>query len=253
MECELPNIDFSWWASQFSSYLDIELSDKDYDWEFKRNESLLDDFKEIRKKLLAALSCSLNDFIIEATEEKCPAKKDFKKLFDSGKFITFNYSKILEDIYSIADDRILHIHGAAKQRLITRDDYEYGTLYAEVPIIFGHDKGLISEDEDAENDIFNPHRIMDAVSNDLRKDYKIKPFEKFVKRCNPLEIEIIGHGFGKVDFPYFKKLNEIISDTATIVYWLYDENELENTKAKLKKFFKNKKIHIRNYGGDALY
>ena len=253
LENELPNIDFSAWASWFSSSLDSDLEDKEFDWEVARNKSLLEDFKEIKEKMLNALSCALNDFILDATENKISKQIEFEKLFSTtDKFITFNYSYTLENIYSIKPDNILHIHGVAKSRYVRNDDYLYGTLYNEVPIIFGHGRDFVLEDDDAENDFFSPHRILNSVSNNLRKSYQIDRFGDFVSKFNPLEIEIIGHGFGKVDFPYFKKLNELLKPSVKIVYRLHDEKELNNKRKVLKNIFGKRNIVIKDYAGNVL-
>lgn len=253
LENELPNIDFSAWASWFASSLDSDLEDKEFDWEVARNQSLLGDFKEIKEKLLNALSCALNDFILDVTELENPKKSKFEKLFSTAdKFITFNYSDILENIYSIKPANILHIHGMVDYRSVNRDDYLYGTLYNEVPIILGHGNKPIPEDDDAENDFFSPHRILNSISNNLRKSYQIERFGDFVSNCNPLEVEIVGHGFGKVDFPYFEKLNALLKPSAKIVYWLHDEKELNNKRKVLKNIFGKKNIVVKNYDGNIL-
>lgn len=76
------------------------------------------------------LSRALNDFILEVTEDKNQKKCKFKKLFGvTDKFITFNYSCILEDIYSITLDNILHIHGVARSGHVSNDDYLCGVYF----------------------------------------------------------------------------------------------------------------------------
>lgn len=253
LENELPNIDFSSWASWFSSDLNLDLEDKEFDWEVARNKSLLEDFREIKEKLSNALSCALNDFILEATENKNHKKCKFKKLFGMvDKFITFNYSYILEDIYSINPNNILHIHGVAKYRSVNQDDYFFGTLYDDAPIIFGHGSNIVPEDDEVENDFFSPYRILNSISNNLRKSYRIERFGNFVSNCNPLEVEIIGHGFCKVDFPYFKKLNELLNPSSKIIYWLYDDTELNDKRKVLNKIFGNRTIVIKDYKGNIL-
>ena len=60
-------------------------------------------------------------------------------------------------------------------------------------------------------------------------------FENFIKEQKPAKIIIIGHGLGDVDFPYFRKLNELLPDNIEICYWLYNLTELQQKKKVLKQ------------------
>ena len=131
---------------------------------------------------------------------------DVSPAFDDGlivddehtAFLSFNYTRTLEDRLGIEQNRILHIHGRSGD-----DD-----------LVFGHAHLNISE----------PRRLHDFSGQDTLEELRIKFIantEKPVSRIlsgkqgwfeqlsNLQEIIVAGFSFGKVDLPYIKKIVEM--------------------------------------------
>ena len=71
-----------------------------------------------------------------------PIRQKSGKVFPLDKFaqfFTFNYTRTLQELYGVEDDRILHIHGQAKFRVRKPD--EVGIQSSETPLVIGHSRG----------------------------------------------------------------------------------------------------------------
>lgn len=149
---------------------------------------------------------------------------DVKSIFsfrETDEFISFNYTELLENTYSINLERILHIHGSS------RDDV--GSL------VYGHNNRLFYEH------IFEVTRLEELENNlefDAENELSRKIAEETMKITKPVdriinsnvsklnvkydEVVFIGHSYSKVDVPY---LNFIIdtNKTSKIVFHCHDK------------------------------
>lgn len=113
---------------------------------------------------------------------------------DSFRFINFNYTSTLQDVYEVPENNILHIHGK-----VYRD------------IIFGHGRVFNSSSESSE-EIDEPW--FEDSRNDVSSISTIfhKPVADILERHNSqllgyedvTNIIIIGHSINDIDIPYFK-------------------------------------------------
>lgn len=151
-------------------------------------------------------------------------------------FFTFNYTSILERIYRVPYQHILHIHGGLSP-------------YCDKPPILGHgnakkieeyrkkaEKAAKKYDEEEES-------IYNAVANYYKRTFKntnecMAFKENFFQQLTGVNnVEIIGHSFGEVDIPYFIYLKYCISkDAKWKLYYLSSEdyNAAEKAVKKLK-------------------
>lgn len=152
------------------------------------------------------------------------------QFLDNSLFLSFNYTKTLQQIYNITSKRILHIHGSANNN---------GS------IIFGHG-GMLSEytSERINNDNFNipenknPRYV--GVKNDV--DRFISEFYKNTKEIsenysyffqNLINIEnicIFGHSLSNIDWEYFKRIVDMIDIKKVKWYISYFSNETYENK-----------------------
>lgn len=142
-----------------------------------------------------------------------------------NKFITFNYTKTLQEIYGIR--KVTHIHNRKGQKLI-----------------FGHGK---------ENTYFNNYNFsfesfgsstIDDMMSSLKKDTdtqmkKYKDFFKYLDK-NIDKVYSFGFSYCKVDSVYIKEIIKRISDDAIWYFTEFEANDKEGIRIK--------KIRLRNYG-----
>lgn len=250
-ENELEFIDFEEVTNFFVGEFTEDMSDKEWEREYSRNSALLDSFKEAPANIYPALCQSLSDFICEEYNTHTPnQKKYFGSIFnDNSVFITFNYTKTLEDIYKISEDKVKHIHGIAYHHFFSKDDYvDQG--FEEPSIIFGHANTMKHEYDEIDADEYNemmPNRCLKNMNKQLEKSYQLELFKEVIQNQNIETVEIIGHDLGVVDEPYFKLLNKFLTKDTIVNYWLWDEDKECEKSNKLKELFPQKITNIVFY------
>lgn len=142
----------------------------------------------------------------------------FNMIFDwNSLFLTFNYTKTLEDIYHIPLENICHIHGIV-------DD----------SVIVGH--GLSHEEINSLHDIYAREFIgaednLTQAIRDLRKpvDAQITLHQDFFERLdNITEIYSYGFSFSNVDLPYIERICEVVN-TSNVTWYQYTYNGSDYT------------------------
>ena len=141
---------------------------------------------------------TFEDWIDSIDISQAQRKLDF---VESARFISFNYTMVLEEIYNIPPKGILHIHGDA--------------LGHSGKLQFGHNKTM---DEDPELDEDgDSNRTMFSDSESAAKI----PFYTFHKPVDEIiaaniaafeaikgikDIYVLGHSLNQIDIPYFKEI-----------------------------------------------
>ena len=132
-------------------------------------------------------------------------------------FITFNYTRTLEDLYGIDEDRVLHIHGSEKD----------GNN-----IVFGH--GSSKRDRSWYEDYPDEYKNMMEETKEEKlirmSDEFIDVFKKPVAeiieknhvffdalRCVK-EIIILGFSYSDIDMPYLEKIVEMTGDDVYVIF-----------------------------------
>ncbi len=253
-ENNLEFIDFKqatdFYSPDFSN--GMEMSDKEWQREYSKGEALVDSYNEVPENFLPALCRALEDFIIkEYRNNKNVSKKTYfeKLLTNDSIYITFNYTKTLEDLYGINSNNINHIHGEAYPDYHRSYD-DFDSSYGDSDIVFGHantKKKNYEPVSDEDINPMNPNYGLKNLNSFLQKDYRLSQVQDFLKNKYITEIEIIGHDIGPVDDPYFETLNSIVPKETIIKYWLYDWTKKDEKENKLKKLFPNHKISICPY------
>jgi hypothetical protein len=166
---------------------------------------------------------------------KMPLEPAFKLIGEKKEdvYLTFNYTLVLEGLYLIEEDNILHIHVSKKDN--------------ENPLIIGHgNKELIKNAYKSAYEAWNleyPDEMGEAAYNAIAKYYErtlkdvnsyISLNMKFFERLEKLkEIHIIGHSLGDVDIPYLKKIHQMSgADTKWVIYF-YEISDEEKFKKKI--------------------
>lgn len=250
-ENELEFIDFEEATDYIVGNFTDDMSDKEWDREYSRNSALLDSFAEAPANIYPALCQALSDFICKEYRKNSPnPKKYFESVFaDDSIFITFNYTKTLEDTYKIQNERINHIHGIAYEHIFHKDDL-VDVGFDEPSIVFGHAntrKYKYEEIDPSEFDAMIPNRCLRNMNQYLEKKYQLNSLEEFIKNNSIESVEIIGHDLGIVDDPYFELLNKYLLKNAIIKYWIWDEKKESDKRKKLEELFPSKNIEMLYY------
>ncbi|OIJ17341.1 hypothetical protein BKP37_02215 [Anaerobacillus alkalilacustris] len=175
----------------------------------------------------------LNDFIKSWIEEiNVHVKKKTSKIKrNNDLYISFNYTLLLEEVYKIDKSQILHIHGS-----VDEDDM--------TPIIGHGNLRRIEEAKalavEAENNFLEKETsIFKALVNyyeSTLKDVTSYLFihSNFFEKLKSVDsVNIVGHSFGDVDLPYFKRVMDSIPKNAIWNIYFYDDNDASVFKDKI--------------------
>lgn len=178
---------------------------------------LEDDLDEEANRLIESIREAFESWIgnidIEFVEEKMPMEKD-------SFFINFNYTLLLENVYQIQKDKILHIHGDIEKN----------------KIVFGHNMLKEEEPELDKNGDSNRTPFSDSESASKYPFYAFyKPVENIIEENktifeqlgNVKKIIVLGHSLNEIDLPYFKEILKHTSNAKWEVSY-YKENEEEH-------------------------
>lgn len=172
---------------------------------------LEDELSEEADRLISGVRDQFEEWISGISIDDIEAQFHFLR---PGRFISFNYTDVLQTVYGIPEDSILHIHGSAAR-------YEQ--------LIFGHGDEIINEPEFDDEGESNRTMFSDAQGNAKRPLYEFKkPVTEILKRntayfealSNIETIVVLGHSLNEIDLPYFKAISAIASQCK----WLISEH-----------------------------
>lgn len=184
----------------------------------------------------------LNDYIkswAEQIEILAPKKTKKIKRHSDDLFISFNYTLLLERVYKIDPYQILHIHGSVEE-----NDFPPVIGHGNVDIIReAREKAHNASEKfwEKETSIYNA--LADYYQNTL-KDAHLYLFlhSHFFERLKPVEqVFVIGHSFGNVDLPYFKKVLESTQKNAVWNIYYHNDGEAAIFTDKIKSIGVKKK------------
>jgi hypothetical protein len=179
---------------------------------------------------------SLNDWICSIGITPS-LKRDDLTFSPDDFFLTFNYTRILENCYGISPERIRHIHGVADKRC-TRQDMDWMEYVTD-------DSSLILG-----TGIFKDIKSTEYITATAQ----LKEFQQLLtKQIQSLEalhidptrfdeIVIIGKGISGVDEPYFKQLQSLFDISVPCTYQgvsQADFNTLQNIMKGRKVTFQD--------------
>lgn len=137
----------------------------------------------------------------------------FEGLTQDSKYLTFNYTKVLESVYGINPYNICHIHGC-------KDDDR---------IIVGHNhrRDPQEEDDNQLNVKMSRRNIVELMNKNEKPVMDIirKNTAFFNSLYDIQRIIIIGHSMAEVDMPYFKEIAKHINRDCIWRFYWHDPNE----------------------------
>lgn len=149
------------------------------------------------------------------------------KPINGKKFLTFNYTETLEEVYKVPRNKILHIHGS---RLVKGSDY-----------VFGHNRIFNTYNKYdwpcEEDSVKNIHRSLNLFYKDV--DKIIKQNSAFFSGLQGVKnVIVLGLSIGKVDMPYFDQIHRSVNHN---IPWIFSYHSDKDMKA-IEDFISRKKI-----------
>lgn len=144
-------------------------------------------------------------------------------------YINFNYTAVLETVYKISEEKIIHIHGSLRER------------YGEPVLGHGNITRIekIQEKREVAERLFDEKKI--SICNAV-KDYYLRTYKDIHKYMHRLllltekevdEIITIGHSLAGVDIPYFRNIDMFTSRKANWKVYYYKDCERERMNGNL--------------------
>ena len=191
-----------------------ELTDwieEDYDHMMRTAAQIEDAPNDFLAPLVGSLPIRLEEWISSINLKGVEADVEFP---ESSRFLTFNYTRVLEDLYHIPDSDILHIHNVigGGEKLIVGHKVKADESDA-------YDESAPIYQEDSMINIIN---IMNACR---------KPTEDIIARNQPFfrslsditDIFVYGHSYSPVDLDYFEEVRKNVSDATKWHLGCYNE------------------------------
>ncbi len=190
-----------------------------------------------RESFNAYYAMNSNDFVIKElqnafaewtlvlNEQITNIQPKINNIKTDDKFLVFNYTNTLEEVYRIEKKQVCHIHGQCWMALFGYKN----------SIVFGHTKMPTTGE-------YKLDKFIEKSEKDTEKCY-LNNKEFFDSLCNINQIVSIGVSFGKVDDLYFKK---IIQKTNNNTIWYLSPYEYDNELVA-----KTKRIRDLGFNGNV--
>ena len=176
------------------------------------------------EKIVEILQSHFNNWVEGIDTSFSSEKLNIK---NNSLFLTFNYTKTLEEIYEVKKENICYIHN----RVGDGANLIFGHCWDKKKVM--HNRSTPSTDDIVEDEV-NSKFISKLLKNCDNIIYN--HFEFFKSLKNTSQIYILGHSLSKVDMPYFKEI--IGSIDKTKVKWTISFHS-DNDKKKINKFKKD--------------
>ncbi|MEI3526677.1 MAG: AbiH family protein [Bacilli bacterium] len=172
------------------------------------------------------------DLVEWISKVELPIKK--YKLDKNAIFLTFNYTNVLELVYNINDESIIHIHG----RLGGNKELQVGFGNVNINNIL----------DEVDRVIYTGDFPYELVGYEMLVKY-LKCFEKpitkniekyftlFKEKLNITEIYILGFSFNQIDITYLSSIFENIDNEAKVFISYFDDKDKKN----INKFIETSK------------
>lgn len=175
------------------------------------------------KNAFESLQSAFPEWINSIDINNTMPNSNFKKLIDYTQdlFLTFNYTKVLEKIYSIPAKNICHIHGECGEK-----------------IIFGH-AGLNEEDFLKRNAISGFEDFAEEIFNEFIKEDKmiLRRHRNFFECLSDVEeIYVMGFSFSSCDLRYIEAICHIAPNASWHLNSYDSEEKRENYENIIRAF-----------------
>ena len=195
-------------------------------------------------------STKISEYLLEwikSIDIKAKPVVSHKIINNDNIFINFNYTDTLEKVYDIANNNILYIHGRAlsNERLIIghHNVFAYAgkqpllLTYQEMDEWIEYQMNMSWEESEKENQI--GRYFVDTYKD---TDQIIARNKIFFDTINDVKIIfVLGHSLAYIDFSYFQKIKESVSEDCVWNITYHSVKDENNVKDFVKK------LGIRDY------
>ena len=155
---------------------------------------------------------------LSSVSEKLPLSK-------ASRYLTFNYTLLLENVYHIPAHQICHIHNSIKDN---------------APLITGH-KNYFSMSGISLPD-YNEEKSWENIANEVNSLEKptsriIKQHQDFFDSLKEItHVIVFGHSLSIVDLPYFTETIHHVSDDTSWHFFVYDNQTQEHYQELIQHY-----------------
>lgn len=156
-----------------------------------------------------------------------------QELLPDYRYLTFNYTEMLEQIYGIPSTQVFHIHGSRLQH----DDYILGHNNFKDEHLYDTLNGELYFEQDTKNKIISWMNVL--YKNTQGIIHRNQLF--FDSLCNIKLVVVKGHSLYDVDWPYFDEIAKHVSKDAQWLFFYHSEADLD----RIEKYTNH--LGITNY------
>lgn len=205
-----------------------EFDEEVFDWNYWMGELISNEL--CNGSLYVKIAFALNQWITDSIQYSKEISKnwlvnEFSDIRDSL-FVTFNYTKTLEEIYCVNPSQILHIHGTANRKLTSEKEID---IIPDTDIVFGY-SGDGCQDFVPEGDKQFIAMQIEGLNQELSKKINANGLNQFLRGNTFSEMIIMGLSLGNSDYPYSALISRYLCTDATIIYYCHDNNILDAGK-----------------------
>ncbi len=200
----------------FGSHIDDSFYDENKQTEaINRIAPVLNNIKPLMKEWAKSLST-----------KKITPKLQLSK---NSRYINFNYTTVLEDLYDIPKENILHIHGSVTD---------------EEDIVVGYNDGNDSAEINTDN--INLERSLENIEKEMHKFYKdtgdiIDKYNDvfFDQLYDISRVVVLGHSLSSIDILYISRVVECVEDDTHWHFSAYSPKSVSRINAVID-LYKNR-------------
>ena len=198
-------------------------------------------------ELLDKIRSSFEEWINSLELNIIMEKYDIDK---TARFFTFNYTKVLELVYRIPTENVIHIHNKVGEKLI----FGHGKKVKDFNVkkaLYRYDNTLLDKEIDgimeyghekfAENAVCEFYDKMSKHTDEIINTH----LNYFSSLSDIDEVIVIGHSYNEIDFPYFKKISESVNNEAIWILHYFSDNDRLNAERLMNKINRHNNFVLR--------
>lgn len=169
-------------------------------------------------------------------------KTNFINKVNDSLYITFNYTAVLETVYDIEEEKVIHIHGSLRQR-----DGD--------PVLGHGSKDRIYKIQEKLQEAEDEYDEKEVSICKVIKDYYMHTFKdinRYMYKLQQLkgkeveEVVVIGHSVAGVDMPYFRSIDIFLKQKVQWIIYYFSKDEKDAIYQRMIKCgIDSKRLNMR--------
>jgi hypothetical protein len=198
------------------------------------------------EEIAATLSSGLHELFVAWLRSLTfpPSRPQLSNIDRTARFLVFNYTATLQQLYAVSPSKILHIHGdlsGTAKDIVLGHGWEPSSL-RNPPSLTMCQRSMVQNDE-AEIDERDTRVILGEqhINNYFMETFK--PTAEILSRNNKFfrelsvvgEIFVLGHSMSDVDLPYFREIRNLVGSSTVWVISYQDSRSRSAIEAQIAK------------------